>query len=1409
MQNISILKVESPWCLWGRVRLDSEGHHEDLQVRLNLHYHDVTLDTTPLKPCSILEGQVCVLYWSMVRCWCRATVESVVEGPVSMTTQVRCFLVDHGERVVVMSDQICLLEPEFLLVPFQARRYRLAGVRPTTLRLSICEEKALLIPSNTWDSSATRYLHNLLQASTQMEALLMEEVDDSSSIELYLTIQGVKICVNDDLVAKRFGYYCGEELGGSEGEGQTPAMLAWDIFSDTDRFLASNGCSIGGYCTLTSPRTTHGLQGRIAAAGAQKRTADPTVQRSLAAAQSSQEEERSAGEGGGAGRPAGCERARTEGDTDASLLSDLTNSLSLYRMLKFLNSDAGFRSTACPDEDQPNPPLNPTIQPPNPIVKSSNPCPHPAGEQPNPSPNPSPIPAGDQLNSNLGGEYGHLMDVKEILNGELAADWLQDVKGEELQSSPTTAIWGRQKRSHEDEDPSLLARETMFGPAQTPSIPCGVEDRACTRLLQWLDAQPQQPQLDPKKQALSDPCREGVLLHSALPIEPCSSLADAPITHLLNRVLVRLQHPGPAVCECYSWPAVARGCDALIISPRADHPLSYLPPLLTNLLLSPPSPSTHSGPIAVILCPGWEKAQTVAEILDELQASHTFHPITVLLGVAKDEAKTVKIPKNCLLLVTTPFSLLRLISCHCFLFLRLSHLILDQADLLYTLAPEQMSSILQHFQKVSSGGGQVLAVSRRWSDHMEGLLTNHMSAPCVVITLPEEAALYAGVHQRTLLALETNRASVLLEGLDLSPEHGQKTLIITNTVEEVEQVFRVVKTTSALCLKAHQASTDLFEASIEQWRKDVGPGTQVILVTTDVCVRALGVRDATCVVHYGFPTSRRLFGRRLFSMAANFRNLLEQHQETPAPQSLLIISERNARHVPGVLRYLERTPALLPPELLSFAQGVLLAHEQSRAGRPLCIALKSFGLCSRGSSCPDRHQFDPQQDRSLLPASGVLTVLPLCVKTASVFCGRILSQSDDGFEKLSVAMATYYSEESADAKELVVGGLYGLKEDQCYHRVRVLCEPQQRGGPFLGVPVCLVDEGREQEVRFHQLRQLPAHLQLLPEQAVEMVVCGVRPTDSEPSWNPEVTRVISQQVRGHQHQARVVFSLGNTVFLDPMVKVRWIPGVKTCINDHDVRRLILDTGKGTSNPEHLALLKDLCQGGGAAPQGGGAPPQADTDQMFGPPGPPEETLEAAESRLYPSQTSEQETPGPECSEDQPLQETLDDRPEDQMSGGGGQIRADVPGSPEPMSRLHPQVRWYETADRVVVTLKLTDPEQQTCDFYPDRVVYSGSVGGRWFRADLALSGTVAPDACSWTLRGRQPVLLLLKEPATRWNQLLTRKNPLVSYDLEHWEEEKEEEEKEDATHRGVCFVEDTGEECGYVLESSDSDSCDE
>lgn len=38
-----------------------------------------------------------------------------------------------------------------------------------------------------------------------------------------------------------------------------------------------------------------------------------------------------------------------------------------------------------------------------------------------------------------------------------------------------------------------------------------------------------------------------------------------------------------------------------------------------------------------------------------------------------------------------------------------------------------------------------------------------------------------------------------------------------------------------------------------------------------------------------------------------------------------------------------------------------------------------------------------------------------------------------------------------------------------------------------------------------------------------------------------------------------------------------VPGMKTVINKYNVRSLILNTGMAVSNPEHLDLLRALCQ----------------------------------------------------------------------------------------------------------------------------------------------------------------------------------------------------------------------------------------
>ncbi|XP_015253449.1 PREDICTED: uncharacterized protein LOC107099721 [Cyprinodon variegatus] len=128
----------------------------------------------------------------------------------------------------------------------------------------------------------------------------------------------------------------------------------------------------------------------------------------------------------------------------------------------------------------------------------------------------------------------------------------------------------------------------------------------------------------------------------------------------------------------------------------------------------------------------------------------------------------------------------------------------------------------------------------------------------------------------------------------------------------------------------------------------------------------------------------------------------------------------------------------------------------------------------------------------------------------------------------------------------------------------------------------------------------------------------------------------------------------------------------------------------------------------------------------------------------------------------------------------------------------PQVVWFQTCDSVIVTVKLMNPEVQQCDFYTDRVVYSGRVNGRSYRADLELHQNIAADACHWEMKSNQPILKLVKQEPGYWERLVRGKNIFVSFDMDHVDE------KEDESSGGLRFVESP--EAGSCYLSSDSDS---
>ncbi|EGW06772.1 Tudor domain-containing protein 12 [Cricetulus griseus] len=377
-------------------------------------------------------------------------------------------------------------------------------------------------------------------------------------------------------------------------------------------------------------------------------------------------------------------------------------------------------------------------------------------------------------------------------------------------------------------------------------------------------------------------------------------------------------------------------------------------------------------------------------------------------------------------------------------------------------------------------------------------------------------------------------------------------------------------------------------------------------------------------------------------------------QGSPAEQgdkktkSVLLLTERNASHAVGVLRYLERADAKIPSELYEFTAGVLEAKEDKKARRPLCPYLKAFGFCK-------------------------VQVLEVSQKEDTWGLGSVL--------------------------------------------------------------VKFIDEGRTKLIARDQLLLLQEKFHTLPPQAVEFIVCRVKPADSEIEWNPKVTRYIHHKIVGKIHDAKVVLALGNTLWIDPMVHVTKLSNLKTSVIDYNVRAEILSMGMGVDNSEHIEQLKKLYK---------------------------EAKLPAFEELL--GQTST-----PATVEDAMCLQGIG-----QEDGGTeGRAASKVDSDNQKPGCFHPQIKWFQKDDVVILKIKLRSVKDYKCKFFTNRVIFSAWVGDKFYMADLELQGDIRKDDCKCVIKDEEPLITLAKEKRACWCGLLTKRNPNVAFDFDHWEEHEE------------------------------------
>ncbi|XP_021095287.1 putative ATP-dependent RNA helicase TDRD12 isoform X4 [Heterocephalus glaber] len=1256
MLEVLVLKIEDPDCFWVVIKgcspfLDHEVDYQKLNSAMNDFYNS-RHQNTEIKPLILEEGQVCVVYCQELKSWCRAVIKSIILSEDHYLA--KCFLVDFAKYIPVKSKNICVAVESFMQLPYRAKKFRLYCTKPVTLHIDFCEDNAEIVPAKKWDSAAIQYFQNILRAATEVQAKLCAVEDDTFEVYLYVTIKNVKVCVNDDLVAKNFACY-------------------------------------------VSPRKNEHLHLEEATFNIKSESFSSKLNPALTL------------------WPMLLQRKDFQGTKNSHGLDFLAQSLQ-HTWCKGVAGDLG--------------------------------------------------PAAAVLVKGVKWNMGSLRDSP-------------NKKSEQQQQCVSL------------KDINKCVESSTYWPTKRGITIYADPDVPAARLLQFLNPDPLRAdgisdlqQLQKLKSGTQQPVM--VLRHK---IEPCLTIDSSPLSADLKKALQRKKFPGPSRTESYSWPPIARGCDVVVISHCGNDPLLYLPPLLTMLQMGCcyKSLPSRNGPLVIIVCPGWKKAQLTFELLgDYSMSSRPLHPMFLTIGLHKDEAKNMKLPRGCDVIVTTPHNLLRLLEYQSLLFLRVCHLVLDEVEVLFSEANEQMFAILDNFKKNvkmeerESAPRQIIAVGVHWNRHIEHLMREFMSDPYVVITAPEEAALYGNIQQVVHLCLECEKTSTLLQVLDFIPSRAQKTLIFTCSAAETEIVSKVVESNSIFCLKMHKEMVFDLKNVLEQWKK-LSSGSHIVLALTDDCIPLLAITDATCVIHFSFPSSPKFFGGRLYCMSDHFESLTEQgspaEQRDKKPKSVLLLTEKNASQAVGVLRYLERADAKIPLELYEFTAGVLEAKEDKKANRPLCRYLKAFGFCKDKRICPDRHHINPETDmprkltKQALPMFGYIKIIPCYISNATNYFGRIIDKHVDLYATLNAEMNEYFKDSSSKTtvEKVEKFRLYGLEEKTSFHRVQVLeMSPREDSWVLDSVLVKFIDEGRTGLVATAQLLHLPENFSALPPQAVEFIVCRVRPADNEIEWNPKVTRYIHHKVVGKLHDAKVVLALGNTVWIDPMVHVTKLSNLRTSVVDYNVRAEILSMGMGVDNSEHVEELKKLYKG---------AKMPTSEEALNQTPTPPSTSassplLSAEDTTCL--QGSKQENcgaergTGSETKSENSAPETLSENP--------GDISASRTLQPQ-LKSFHPQIKWFQKDDAVILKIKITNIKDYKCKYFRDRVVFSAWVGDKFYLADMELQASIVKEDCKCIITNDEPVITLPKEKRGSWCGLLRQKNPNVTFDFDHWEECDEDREE--------------------------------
>lgn len=690
--------------------------------------------------------------------------------------------------------------------------------------------------------------------------------------------------------------------------------------------------------------------------------------------------------------------------------------------------------------------------------------------------------------------------------------------------------------------------------------------------------------------------------------KPVFTLDNSLFAHYLRKLNVS----SPSLIQAHVWPAITRGRDVVGVCPASEGPaLAYLVPIMHQLVEErvlykelPPS----SGPKLLILVPTWYKGDQIYYHCTQMLSRNTEIRVQLIFAGGAEDNQVIQLINGCEILIATPPCFLRMLRKGCVNLNRLCHTVFNDADIMVEDFTSEIKDIMRHYGKLlksqssRSAPRQAVVMATSWSAGVASLVKAYLGNPVLVISDMIEAAIYRGVQQISTVCYDSQRDVPLIgyiESFISTKEQAKDICVFASTAAEAENIAEILKANCYFTLIAHEYLEPQELASVKrQWNTPHSTEAMPILVMTDGVIDQMNITNASCVIHYNFPGSKTTLRKRLSTLAETFTSS-EEH----GCISVMFVTDKCRPEFPAIVAQLVKRSGQEVPSSLQDMVTEITAQETERK-KELCYYLKAFGTCrfkTQNRRCSMRHTLCEKLDKPLrgIPTSGIVKVLVLSVESTSCYWVRIIGHrpaeahnagsfchtaDSKEFLELTLSISGWFADPLLRIKHEVVsvGDLCAIMSaSSSFHRVKVCHitgrDPHSNKPKY--VEIQYVDKGDfEEDVPIDRLLQLPSQFHSFPFQAIQVFACRIQPIDKDTAWTVQGKHFVKHLIEGKEMEGRVVLSLGNTMWLDPLVERKHLKNINVTTNQLNIRMAILKEKFATDNKQHLRLLRSLCEG---------------------------------------------------------------------------------------------------------------------------------------------------------------------------------------------------------------------------------------